>query len=138
MSFNQPSKGEKKVMDILKQHRISYKREVSFLDLHGQKNSLLRYDIGIYRNNKLFALIEIDGAQHFKFVKHFHKTPLGFMKSREWDRRKNSYCLLHNIPLIRIPYWDLDTLTFEKIFSTKEYIVKTKYHNDILINRGVK
>ena len=138
MSFNQPSKGEKKVMDILKQHRISYKREISFPDLHGQKNSLLRYDIGIYRNNQLFALIEIDGAQHFKFVKHFHKTPLEFMKSREWDRRKNNYCLLHNIPLIRIPYWDLDTLTFEKIFSTKEYIVKTKYHNDILINRGVK
>ena len=72
MSFNQPSKGEKKVMDILKQHRISYKREVSFPDLHGQKNSLLRYDIGVYRNNQLFALIEIDGAQILFARKIFH------------------------------------------------------------------
>ena len=138
MSFNSPSKGEQKVMSILDKHGVFYKREITFSDLRGQKNSLLRYDIGVYRNNNLFALIEVDGAQHFKFIKHFHKTQFGFMKGREWDRRKNSYCLLHNIPLIRIPYWDLDSLTFEKIFSTEEYIVKSKYHNDILINKGVK
>ena len=25
--------------------------------------------------------------------------------------------MIHNIPLIRIPYWELDTLTFERIFT---------------------
>ena len=60
------------------------------------------------------------------------------MKAREWDRKKNSYCLVKKIPLIRVPYWDLDKLTFNSLFSNPNYQVKDKYHNDYLINGGVK
>ena len=60
------------------------------------------------------------------------------MKAREWDRKKNSYCLVKKIPLIRVPYWDLDKLTFNSLFSNPNYRVKDKYHNDYLINGGVK
>ena len=138
MSFNSPSKGEKKIMEILKQNRISFQREVSFKDLVGLKNTPLRFDFAILRENKILFLIEIDGEQHFKFTKHFHKTVLDFMKAREWDRKKNSYCLVKKIPLIRVPYWDLDKLTFNSLFSNPNYRVKDKYHNDYLINGGVK
>lgn len=125
-------------MEILKQNRITFKREVSFNDLNGLKNAPLRFDFAIYKNGCLFVLLEIDGRQHYELVKHFHKNMFGFYKSLEYDRRKNSYCLIRGIPLIRIPYWDLDNITFTKIFSTPEYIVKDKYHIDNLRNGGVK
>jgi hypothetical protein len=60
------------------------------------------------------------------------------MKAREWDRKKNAYCLAKKITLIRVPYWDLDKLTFNSLFSNPSYLVKDKYHNDYLINGGVK
>lgn len=127
------SKLELKVENILQQNNIFFKREVSFDDLNGCNNTPLRFDFVIYKNNNIFCIIETDGEQHFKFVKHFHKNIFGFKKSLEWDRRKSKYCLVHNIPLIRIPYWDYNTLTFKKIFTEPSYQVKTKYHNDNLI-----
>lgn len=136
MTSKHTSKGEQKIIDILNANNIFFKREVSFEDLKGIKNNLLRFDFAIYRNNRLFCLLEIDGEQHFKFIKHFHKNIFNFYKAKEWDRRKNSYCLRNNIPLIRIPYWDINNLTLNKIFSETKYIVKDKYHNDYLINEG--
>ena len=135
MTSKHTSKGEQKIIDILNANNIFFKREVSFNDLKGINNNLLRFDFAIYRNNRLFCLLEIDGEQHFKFIKHFHKTIFGFKKSLEWDRKKNKYCLVHNIPLLRIPYWDYDSLTFKKIFTESSYKVTTKYHNDNLIKR---
>ena len=132
------SKLEDKVANILNTHNIKYLREYSFPDLVGLKNTPLRFDFAILKENKILLLIEIDGEQHFKFTKHFHKTTLDFMKAREWDRKKNSYCLVKRIPLIRVPYWDLDKLTFNSLFSNPNYRVKDKYHNDYLINGGVK
>ena len=129
------SKLEIKVEEILRQNNISFKREVSFSDLNGCGNTPLRFDFVIYKNNKIFCIIETDGEQHFKFIKHFHKTIFGFKKSLEWDRKKNKYCLVNNIPLLRIPYWDYDSLTFKKIFTESSYKVTTKYHNDNLIKR---
>lgn len=138
MSFNSTSKGEEKIMKILNQNNILFKKEVSFKDLNGSKNTPLRFDFAIYRNNKLFCLLEIDGEQHFKFIKYFHKNVFNFYKSKEWDRRKNSYCLVKKIPLIRVPYWELDKLTFKSLFSTPEYFVRNKYHNDYLIAKRCK
>lgn len=132
------SKLEDKVANILNAYNIKYLREYSFPDLVGLKNTPLRFDFAIFKENKILFLIEIDGEQHFKFTKHFHKTVLDFMKAREWDRKKNSYCLVKRIPLIRVPYWDLDKLTFNSLFSNPNYRVKDKYHNDYLINGGVK
>ena len=92
---------------------------------------------GIFRYGKLVCLIEYDGQQHYEFVKFFHKTQSGFKKQQEWDRRKNKYCLLHNIPLYRVPYWQLEDLTLEKIFSSINR-VKDKYHIDNIKRSGVK
>lgn len=47
--------------------------------------------------------------------------------------RKNKYCLKHNIPFLRIPYWDLENLTLKSILTTTSYRVKTKEHNIMLI-----
>ena len=74
MSFNSPSKGEKKIIDLLRANKIKFEREVSFDGLVGLKGVPLRFDFAIYRNNKLYCLIDFDGRQHFEFVKYFHKN----------------------------------------------------------------
>ena len=116
MNFK-PSKGEQRIEEILTKNGISFKKEVSFTDLYGSKdNNLLRFDFAIFKNNQLICLLEYDGEQ-----------------AKEWDRRKNAYCIRKNIPLIRIPYWDYEKLSLSSLFSTKEYYVKNKFHNDYLI-----
>ncbi len=48
--------------------------------------------------------IEVDGAQHENFVKHFHGDISGFRKAKENDIRKERWCEINNINLIRINY----------------------------------
>jgi hypothetical protein len=44
---------------------------------------------------------------------------------------------MNNIPLYRVPYWQLEDLTLEKIFSPINR-VKDKYHIDNIKRSGVK
>lgn len=130
------SKGEERIANLLTKAKIYYKTEVSFEGLKGARG-LLRFDFVIYSNNKIICC-EYDGKQHFMYTPHFHRSQLDFRRQKEYDIRKNKYCLNHNVPLIRIPYWALDGLTLEKLFSTPEFIVRTPYHNINLINKGVR
>ena len=45
---------------------------------------------------------------------------------------------MHNIPLIRVPYWDLDSLTLKQILTNPSYRVKDKYHIDSLKRQEVR
>ena len=73
---------------------------------------------------------EIDGPQHMEYTKFFHKKRSDFTKAQERDRVKNSYCLAHEIPLYRIPYWEMDNIRcVDDIFQDK-FLVRSKYHND--------
>jgi hypothetical protein len=131
------TKGEQKLVNLFRRGGIQFQQEVSFEDLHGKGKALLRFDFALYKNNKLCCLVEFDGIQHFQYTPYFHKTQAAFAKQKEWDRRKNKYCLLHNIPLIRVPYWDLEELTLKKVLTEPSYLVKDKYHIDNLIKNGV-
>lgn len=127
------SKMEKKVAKLLKKNNIKFKQEVSFPDLKSLKGKLLRFDFVLYTNdNKIICAIETDGEQHFHQVPYFQKTIFEFKQTQEWDRRKNSYCLRKGIPLIRVPYWDYENLTIEKILTNPSYRVTSKFHNDLL------
>lgn len=126
------SKGEDKIAKLLTDARIKFKREVSFPDLNSFKGKPLRFDFGIYQKNKLVCLIEADGEQHFRRVPRFHKTIIEFHQAQERDRRKNAYCLAKGIPLIRVPYWDYDKLTLDRLLTCQDYRVKSKFHSDLL------
>lgn len=39
------------------------------------------------------------------------------------DEIKNNYCKENNIPLVRIPYWERDNISLEKILG-KEYLIE--------------
>lgn len=134
------SKGEKKIAILLQQAHIKYKQEYSFEGLYGINNRHpLRFDFVIFdKQNKVAACLDFDGRQHFTYVPYFHKTPIAFRRQKEYDIRKNKFCLKNKIPLIRIPYWELENLTLQKIFNTPEFIVKTPNHNINLIQKGVK
>ena len=113
---NKVSKGELKIINILKENNINCKNEIEFTDLKSQKNKPLRFDIGVYNNsNQLICLIEYDSEIHFHFNKFFHKTKSNFNKRRGYDRIKNEYCLRKNIPLIRIPYTHYNSLKIEDL-----------------------
>ena len=63
----------------------------------------LRFDFAILRNSTLLGLIEYDGQQHFYPVKLFGGED-AFKETQKRDEIKNTYCNVHDIPLLRIPY----------------------------------
>lgn len=127
------SKGEDKIAFLLKSAQIPYYREYSYPNLK-HKGHLLRFDFAVTIPLQAIILIEYDGEAHFQKISHFHKTNSQFKQAQERDRIKNRYCLLHNIPLIRIPYWELEDLTLYSLFNNPKFKVTSIYHNDFLIN----
>ena len=121
------SKGEEHVISLLKNSPYKFEREKVCRDF---RQGLYRFDFFLPQLN---TCIEVDGVQHFMYVPHFYKTRQDFLKAKERDRLKNSYCLAHQIKLIRIPYWELDTIkNYSELFNPK-FVVKNKYHNDYII-----
>lgn len=117
---------EEKVIQLLKQANIKFQREKTFSDLKGGS---FRYDFYLPELN---ICIEVDGEQHFKQVTRFQKTRTDLLKQKEHDRIKNSYCLAHNIPLYRIPYWEIKLISCANNFFKSKFEVKSKWHNDYL------
>lgn len=114
------------VAKILEAAAIRYETEKTFDDCKFNGHHF-RFDFYI---PKLKMLIEVDGEPHFKHI--FGKYKSDFTHYQENDRRKNSYCLAREIPLFRIPYWDIHKIScFEDILQDK-YRVTTKWHNDII------
>lgn len=130
------SQGEQKIIDILQKFHINFIREYTFKDLKSRKQRPLRYDFALFDNKeKLFALLEFDGEGHFRYNKFFHKTFSKFKYRQEMDLIKNQYALTQNIPLFRIPYYDLEKLVvYDDLFQC-EYRVTNKWHNHLLSNK---
>ena len=120
------SKYEDSVISILKKSHIKFVREKTFSDL---KQGLFRFDLYILNLNGAPAIVEVDGEQHFKPV----YGRQSFLKGQEHDRRKNSYCLANNIPLYRIPYWEIKNLKTAQDIFKEEFLVKSRWHNDKLM-----
>ena len=108
------SKGEEKIKLILQQHNIIYEQEKTFQDL-----PLKRFDFYLPDFN---LLIEYDGQQHY-YSNGGWSNEENLKNVQQRDKEKNEYALSHNIPLIRIPYWERDNITLEMLLSNK-YLVR--------------
>ena len=87
------SKGELKIIQILKNHNILFETQKTFENCKFKDtNYLAKFDF--YINNKY--IIEFDGIQHFKI--EGWNTQENFIKVKEHDDFKNKYCKEHNIP----------------------------------------
>ena len=119
------SRYEDKIINLLKDAQISFLREKTFSDL---KHGLFRFDFYISNLQGAPAIVEVDGEQHFKPI----YGRQAFLKGQEHDRRKNSYCLANNIPLYRIPYWEIKNLAEAEDIFKENFLVKSRWHNDQL------
>ena len=107
------SKGEQKISSLLKEHNIKFEQQKTFNTCRfPDTNKLARFDF--YIDNRY--LLEFDGIQHFEYTEKDWNTKEHYLKTKEHDEYKNNWCLNNNIILIRIPYWELDNLTFDKIW----------------------
>ena len=119
------SKYENKVIQILQKEKIWFYREKTFKDL---KRGLFRFDFYLPNLNGAPAIVEVDGEQHFQPI----YGRQAFLKGQEHDRQKNSYCLANNIPIYRIPYWEIHQLKSITDIFTEQHLVKDRWHNDNL------
>lgn len=103
------SKGEIKIEKYCSENYLKYKRQYK---IKGCKNrNKLPFDFALFDKNKLIALVEYQGKQHYKPIKHFggEKT---FKEQQKRDEIKREYCKANDIKLIEIPYWEKDIETF--------------------------
>ena len=96
------SKGEKFIFDYLTNNDIPFSSQVKFEDC--KYKATLPFDFGILSDeDKIIALLEYDGLQHFEPVKAWGgEENLAITQLR--DQIKNQYCKDNNIPLLRIRY----------------------------------
>lgn len=102
------SKGEKAINKYLINKNFVFEREYKFSD---SEICSLRFDFAVKLNDKLY-LIEFDGEQHFDINKQFgdNNKEEKYNKQITNDNKKNEYCINNNIPLLRIPYWEIDNI----------------------------
>ena len=115
------SAGELKIKELLNQSNIQYESEKKFLDCVSPLGYSLPFDF--YVNG---VLIEFDGIQHYEPSSLFGGEE-ALQKRQEYDSIKNEYCRSHNIPLKRIPYWELNKLTIEDLLGDKFLINKGEH-----------
>lgn len=93
------------VSEYLDFHGIEYETQKKYDDLHGVGGGLLSYDFLVYKNQEPYCLIECQGEQHFKSVKHFGGDAM-FEIRQEHDRRKREYADLIGLRLVEVMYTD--------------------------------
>ena len=106
--------GAQNILNIFEQNDISYIAEYTFKELPKS-----RFDFAILdNNNNIIRLIEFDGEQHYKDIPAWG----GLELQQQRDQIKNDFAKKHQIPLIRIPYWERNNITLELLFSDKYLI----------------
>ena len=98
--------------EYFKAKHIVYDKEYSFDDC--KSISKLFFDFAVFIDNNLI-LIEVDGQYHFK--DYYGDLKLQLLR----DEIKNQYCESHNIPLVRIPYWEYKEENYKKILDKEIY-----------------
>ena len=118
------SKGEDKIINLLKNLNIDFIYQKTYNDCRNPKNNaILYFDFYLPTYN---ILIEYDGEQHFKSnLSWFNENNVKEIQYR--DSIKNDYCCENNIPLIRISDTDFNKLNEEYLLS----LIKRNKNNEI-------
>lgn len=113
------SLGEMIINNRLNKLKIPHSKEYRFDDLVSSKGIPLRFDFALFdADNRLLALIEYQGQQHFTTRDIY----FGKMQREYSDRIKKEYCKAKDIPLFEITYE-------EKIIPRLDEILHTIYGN---------
>lgn len=109
---------EKLTQDFLDELDVPYKREYWFEDCRTKNNRVCYFDFYLPENN---VVIECDGRQHFEEVKWNSNIDAteNLITVKENDKIKDDYCEMHNIQMIRIPYYNFDKKEYKNIIKEK-------------------
>ena len=99
------SRGEERTSRALAELGIDFKQEYIFEELYLNQGWPLRFDFAILDDEKVVALIECQGEQHYKESSKYYSDTL-FLR----DKLKKDFCKEKGIPLIEIPYSDYDKI----------------------------
>ena len=112
------SKGEDIISKILREADIPFEIEKTFSSCRFPKTNYHgRFDF--YVDNHY--LIEYDGIQHFGIPNKWDKYETA-EERKERDEYKTQWCKENNIPLIRVPYMALSTLSLSDLqLETSQY-----------------
>ena len=99
------SKFQKGVKDFLKPY---WKHDMVFEEFRIVGS---RLSLDFYNANKKIA-IEVQGAQHTKYVKHFHKNRLKYLDQLKRDQKKLDFCEANDIKLVEIYPTDVVNTSF--------------------------
>ena len=107
--------GESQIAIILTKHNIDFIQQYKFEDaIYEDTKGQMRFDFYLPKEHRL---IEFDGEQHYKASGGWNnENNLALVQRR--DKVKNEYALSHNIPLVRIPYWERDNITLEMLMGS--------------------
>lgn len=112
--------GENNIKEILENNNLKYYKEYTIKEIGN-----LRFDFAILEDNKVIRLVEFDGIQHFTSRSGvWNDTTDNLQKRQQRDQVKNKYALSHNIPLVRIPYWERDNITLDMIMGEQYEVPK--------------
>ena len=108
------STNELKVRQFLEDNHIDFVREYRIEACRDL--TVLPFD---FQLTKTKQLIEIDGEQHFKPTRFggisIEEAQSEFEQTQKRDKIKNNFCKQYNIPLLRIPYWDIDNDNYKQL-----------------------
>ena len=105
--------GENRIKIILEENNIPFEEQKTFSNCYvNNKANKSKFDF--YINNSF--LLEFDGIQHYKSTSGWNDEE-SFQKTKKRDEYKNQWCRENNIPLKRIPYWELNNITIENIMD---------------------
>ncbi len=115
------SRMENFIATLLSQLHIQFRKQVSFKDLKTPKGGHTYFDFAIYFEDRLIALVEAQGIQHYRV--NSYAPWFGFYEREITDPIKRNYCKIHNIPLIEISYQD--NLEYELLSTLIDLHVNT-------------
>lgn len=101
------SHGERLISKYFRKNNIKFIPQIKFEECKHKRS--LPFDFGVYNKDNLMCLIEFQGKQHFEPTKHFGGEEQ-FRIRQKRDNIKRNFCKSTNIPLIEIPYWEIDNI----------------------------
>ena len=111
------SRGEIKIDDILTMNGLSFETEYIFPDLSTSNGKPLRFDFAVFDDDgNVDFLIEYQGEQHYMAVGKFGGKK-GLFQQKYNDNQKRIYCAKNEIPLIAIPYWEYEEISYDYILN---------------------
>ena len=107
------SRGEQEIIQLLNSHSIKFLHDKQyFSDLYLPSGGIGRYDFIIFNeDDEVSCVIEFDGEQHYRDGWNSVESVLLN------DEAKNQYAFKHDIPIIRIPYWERGNITMSTLFD---------------------